>query len=684
MNTDPKRRREEEASTSNEIPRTRSSRKPATRQRIVREEDSSTDEQSARETDKQKSEEERRKRHQQAFDQAAVARDQSQEKSKREKEKLEKKQREEETKKWQEEQRILQEKIQTKLAADRKSTEGRVEELRRLEQELTESIHRKNTENVNLRQGRDLINQEIAERTSTRDRLVIENERLTNENTERQRTATRRASNNELRDIEFQKDQEELIKQAEEIRQAREQEHRETGKRQQNLIRQQEELERRTAELRELERQQRAEEEARRTAWNNERTRVEQIEEENARLRALQLQSIRGNDEETMALPLERITELIQTYSGEPAGLNGYIASMDAIWGLMAARTQEERTWVTLALKAKLRGKAAEINGDATLVDWPLMKAALKAKIQIPVVSIRCAELELTTATQGEKESTEDFIERVKKLRETLTRALEPEASEDQKVYIRSDTERKTISTLEIGLRSKILRDLLLGANNATLQETINFIREKEIKLRLQNQVKPAQQVVTCNFCHKANHTESECRRKTAGNNQNQSQGADQPRRDLSTIRCFNCNNMGHYSSQCNYNQNDNGRTQNQDGGNNSNDQGQQGGNYGNDQPRNYGYGQQGYNSGQPRSYGTGQQGYNNGHPRNYGNGQQSYNNGQQNGSNQNNYRQNNNGGRNDNQQRGNQAVYAANEGAGGGDVSEPIVNASIIQSSEN
>lgn len=286
-------------------------------------------------------------------------------------------------------------------------------------------------------------------------------------------------------------------------------------------------------------------------------------------------------------IAIDKIADLLPIYSGDPTGLNAYIATVNAIWNLVTTRSANDQLWIALSIKAKLKGKAAEVNNEENLTSWPLIRTALTQKVR-PTMNLRCAELELVAARQTEKESVTEFIERLKRMIDIVCLAFEPQPSEVQRQFIRSEVDRKALTALEAGLRNKTLRDLLLVSNLESFQETANFIREKEMKLQIQSsmQLSRANQ---CNSGNKPGHIDEE--------------GQSPPQRRRNSVICHRCHQPGHFANQCS-------RFRNQDDGDGFDDEcsGQGGNNRGGYQNN----GEGGYQNDRDQNYQGNQQGIQN------------------------------------------------------------------------
>jgi hypothetical protein len=60
---------------------------------------------------------------------------------------------------------------------------------------------------------------------------------------------------------------------------------------------------------------------------------------------------------------------------------------------------------------------------------------------------------------------------------------------------------------------------------------------------------------IKCQICHKENHSADKCHFRYKGQETNKSTAASKAepgrKKDISKVKCFNCNKMGHYSSDC-------------------------------------------------------------------------------------------------------------------------------------
>lgn len=646
------------------------------------------------------------------------------------------KQRNETTAQWREQQAVINQKLEETRARKEKATRAieshkiAFEEYEEEQREARERRKARKEQEVRAAaeaelQGRDIAGPSprirqfsIEEEEEPRDkedqmRYEIEQQRaqiqIAAERAEYERLRIER----EAEELEAAKEQAEQERRARAINEQALQERRQREAEELELARKQAEQESRVRAINEQALQERRQREAEAAEYERQRA-AEEAERRRAAEAADRERLANAQNYNMGTITVDKIADLIPLYSGEPTGLNAYIATVNSIWSLVATRSADDQLWIALSIKAKLRGKAAEVNNEENLTAWPQIRNTLTQKVR-PTMNLRCAELELASARQNDKETVAEFIERIKKLKDTVCLAFEPHPSEEQRQFVRNEVDRKAITAIEVGLKNKTLKDLLLASNLANFQETINFVREKEMKLQLQNTMQAAT-VKICNFCSRPGHIERDCRTKNNGqNNQNQ------PRRQGNSGACFNCNQMGHIAAQCQnspqgnqnraqnqgyQNRNQNSGYQNrgqnqgyQDRNNDGNNQGAQGGrnqNSGNQGNGNRPYNNNGYQGNRNNNAnGNQQQQYNNNQNQSGGNQQGQYNNG---GANRGNgqgynrgYNQNNRNEYNNNQndperqgrgQRNNQGGFNANPVTV--EPEQEVVTASVITAEGN
>lgn len=277
-----------------------------------------------------------------------------------------------------------------------------------------------------------------------------------------------------------------------------------------------------------------------------------------------------------MATPIKEITDLIKEYKGEEKHLHSFIKNIDKLWAHIANHEQNDKNRFLLVLQIKLTEKAAEAVKNIDFVDWPTVKAALKAYIK-PQKNVEKLELKLTTVKQLPKEDIETYAKRVENLMEDLNLCFEAEEGFET---MKKENNRKARKSFENGLFSPKLKDKAIAKGCTNLKDVIDYTVEQELR---QPSIQPF-----CINCKTATHDTADCKSKTQLNKTNTtpqtfvnsqsfvnnapptfatntprvfnnnssriytSRYNNEPARDRKTIIiCYKCNKQGHYAPEC-------------------------------------------------------------------------------------------------------------------------------------
>lgn len=313
------------------------------------------------------------------------------------------------------------------------------------------------------------------------------------------------------------------------------------------------------------------------------------------------LREITDRSEPKMVLPIPvaEIISLIQDFDGELGNLEPFIRNTDGVWELLDDNYEDtHKLRVALAIRSRLKGKAAEAIRELTENTWLAIKTLLRTNLR-PQEGPKLALLQMSKIKQGLTEGLENYAKRTTDLLQAINLATDPTLNQETQNYIKTGNDTKAKDAFEDGLRDKDLRDRVIAGNLPSLQRSIEYAKEQSIRLmeRKENSV-PA---IRCNFCQKLGHKERDCRTKERGNTGNSpkrrsfNQNFRQQSSYSNNTECHNCGRPGHYARDCrsprrnnqgrngfsdnnqqaqsrnNYGSNNNGRNQQNGGHNNAN-----------------------------------------------------------------------------------------------------------------
>lgn len=227
---------------------------------------------------------------------------------------------------------------------------------------------------------------------------------------------------------------------------------------------------------------------------------------------------------------------LIPDFDGSYRGLNSYIRFMDRVWGHTEIFTAQERLRFSISAQSKLKGEAANYLAELNEDSWPSLRQLLLRKIR-PTVSIEVASMELQKATQGPKESLQEFIERIQKLLKELN-AMYSDENPNVQAFVSAENEKKAKKALENGVSNPKIKERLATANIDTFDAAIDYVKLQEFRI---SETKPSSDIsIRCSYCNIQGHAIIDCRRKFKDE-----YGV------LFQERCFMCNETTHKQNKC-------------------------------------------------------------------------------------------------------------------------------------
>lgn len=94
-----------------------------------------------------------------------------------------------------------------------------------------------------------------------------------------------------------------------------------------------------------------------------------------------QIDTLEQENTMTTQIPISELTNLVQVFDGKLSELDAYIRNTDSLWELLVQPyTEMDKLRMTLAIKSKLREKAADAIKRLDQNNWPAIKTLLQAK----------------------------------------------------------------------------------------------------------------------------------------------------------------------------------------------------------------------------------------------------------------------------------------------------------------
>lgn len=221
-----------------------------------------------------------------------------------------------------------------------------------------------------------------------------------------------------------------------------------------------------------------------------------------------QLDPNQANDREiNMAVTLSDAVNGISEFNGNEKNLESFINSCNLYNTIIP---QANRDTLLAIIKSKIIGDAYnKVQPLENINNWDALKQRLRDKLK-KTVSFEYAQQDLSTVSQQNKETVEQFGDKVKKKLRALNDATRSMTNDQaQQTILRSANEKLAIAKFEQNLKDESVRILTSAANKNSLDDVIAYAMQKELILKTKNPVK-------CDFCGMLNHEESSCRKKKA------------------------------------------------------------------------------------------------------------------------------------------------------------------------
>mgnify|MGYP002716338085 CR=1 FL=1 len=187
--------------------------------------------------------------------------------------------------------------------------------------------------------------------------------------------------------------------------------------------------------------------------------------------------------------------------------------------GVLELVEPEERLFFFRAiLQTKLTGDAALVRSVYTITNLEELCEALIKEFG-NYLTFEHWELEINNLRQNRDESIEKYVTKVRKLNSDMIIAISNYPDQAARAGLRVFATNKLIDHFLGGLHRSVGQHLLAQKFNTledAIEGTIRFIKKSQYhaeRFRVNNFNKPG--YVTCNYCKKIGHSESECRKKT-------------------------------------------------------------------------------------------------------------------------------------------------------------------------
>lgn len=245
-----------------------------------------------------------------------------------------------------------------------------------------------------------------------------------------------------------------------------------------------------------------------------------------------------------MAITVEDYINLIPEFRGQWHELNSYVKIIDRLWlNLATGFSNNDRQRFSLAVRAKLKGKAATAMADLEEDYWTKIKEILTQKIR-PQTTPEVASLQLQRARQEPRESLDDFINRLSHSLSLLNVSYEPTLDTSTKTFLATENNKKAKKALEDGISNKTIQNRLITADLNTFEAAVQYAQTQEIRI---NELRSSTDaIIQCNYCQMMGHKANECRKRMR-----ETQFQSRFRSSNTGARCYRCNSPNHYAPEC-------------------------------------------------------------------------------------------------------------------------------------
>lgn len=273
---------------------------------------------------------------------------------------------------------------------------------------------------------------------------------------------------------------------------------------------------------------------------------------------------------------------LLPTFNGTNIPVHQFTSDCKGVLELVEP---DERSFLFRAiLQAKLTGEAALVRSIYTITNLDELCEALIKEFG-SYKTFDHWELEINNLRQNRDESIEQYVSKVRKLNSEMIITISNYPDQAARAGLKVFATNKLIDHFLGGLHKHIGQHLLAQKFNTledAIESTVRFIKKSQYhteRFRANNKSNQSTHI-TCNYCKKIGHSESECRKKafhTQNQNRNSNtnyQYSNHNRSEFNSVRNFDNNSGGRFNNtQTNRQQINNGQNYNNrfNSGNSSN-----------------------------------------------------------------------------------------------------------------
>ena len=233
------------------------------------------------------------------------------------------------------------------------------------------------------------------------------------------------------------------------------------------------------------------------------------------------------NEDNTLTIEPYRLSEIfsiVPEFDGNPVFLQTFITACVHAQGMAV---EDQRILLTLHIKNRLRGKAAELVNSRNPATWPEIKNLLEAHFG-DSRDLTALIQDLQRIYQLQNENALTFVSRLQTHNAKMHSAVQKQSLTLEEKSAQSNLiETMTLNTLLTGLEPKI-GHIIRAGNPSNMLDAINRIK-RELQLSyfeqqkfqnrmvnknpiLNQQRRPLPPQKTCSFCKRNGHTFNECR----------------------------------------------------------------------------------------------------------------------------------------------------------------------------
>lgn len=265
--------------------------------------------------------------------------------------------------------------------------------------------------------------------------------------------------------------------------------------------------------------------------------------------------------------PVRQSLNLLPVFNGKNIPVHQFTSDCKGVLELV--EPDERLFFFRAVIQTKLTGDAALVRSVYTITNFDELCEALIKEFG-SYKTFEHWELEINNLRQNRDESIDNYVTKVRKLNSDMIIAISNYPDQSARAGLRVFATNKLIDHFLGGLHRNIGQQLLAQKFNTledAIDTTIRYIRKSQYHAeRFKVNKFNNSNYVTCNYCKKIGHSESECRKKAfhtqTGNRHQNFQNNNQNRRD--SVQNFSSSeNRFNYNTQSNNYQTNNGQTYN-------------------------------------------------------------------------------------------------------------------------